>query len=79
MSFKLSNVWKDWVSTIIGAFVPVLTGLITTITAGQINWTAVKMSFAGAAILAFTDILKKISTSLSTPDTTTDSKNGPTN
>lgn len=57
---KLSNLWKAWVSSLIGALIPILTGLLTSVINGNVDWTSVKISLAPALALVFTDILKEL-------------------
>jgi hypothetical protein len=57
---KLSNIWKAWLSSLIGAFIPIFTGLLTSVINGTVDWTSVKISLAPALVLVFTDILKEL-------------------
>jgi hypothetical protein len=69
MNKIILNVFKAWVSTSIGILVPVVTGLITDIAQGQINWNAVKASLIPAFLLIVTDLLKEIENEIKPPTT----------
>lgn len=57
---RVRNIWQAWLSTTIGLFVPVLTGIATKIMDGTIDWRSVKFSLIGTLILAFTDLLQEV-------------------
>lgn len=56
---KLSNLWKARISTLIGLLIPVLTGVVTDLSTGTVNWTAVKTTLVVTFGLFVTDILKE--------------------
>jgi hypothetical protein len=66
----IKNIWKAWVTSLIGALIPLITGIVTELLNGSIDWTAVKTSLAPALILIFTDILKEIQNEVNPPNTT---------
>ncbi|MGH7239188.1 MAG: hypothetical protein ACREHG_03870, partial [Candidatus Saccharimonadales bacterium] len=55
---RVKNIWRAWLSTTIGLFIPVLTGIATKIMDGTIDWQSVKLSLIGTLILALTDLLQ---------------------
>lgn len=57
---RVRNIWQAWLSTTIGLFIPVLTGIATKIMDGTIDWQYVKLSLIGTLILALTDLLQKV-------------------
>jgi hypothetical protein len=57
---KLSNIWKAWLSSLLGLLIPIITLCVSDLFTGSINWTAVKASLAPALALLVTDILKEI-------------------
>ena len=65
---KLQNIWKAWVSSLIGALIPIVTGIITQAVTGHIDWVSVKTSLAPALVLIFTDILKEIENEIKPPN-----------
>ena len=64
---KFSNIWKAWLSTLIGLLIPIFTGIATQVITGSIDWTAVKTSLIATAILAVTDLLKELTKGLEEP------------
>ena len=60
MEPRISNIWKAWISTTIGLFIPVITGIASQIMDGAIDWKSVKLSLIGTAILALTDLLREV-------------------
>lgn len=65
---KVSNIWKAWLSTLIGVLIPVLTAVGTSAATGKVNWEIVTAVGVPAFILAVTDILKELQKSLATPE-----------
>lgn len=59
-NIKLSNLWKAWLSTLIGLLIPVITGALTSWVTGSVDWAAVKASAIPAIILAFTSTMKQV-------------------
>lgn len=57
---RVTNIWKAWISTTIGLFIPVLTGIATKIMNGTIDWQYVKLSLIGTLVLALTDLLQEV-------------------
>lgn len=57
---RVSNIWRGWISTTIGLFIPVLTGIATKIMNGTIDWQYVKFALIGTLILALTDLLQEV-------------------
>jgi 1,4-dihydroxy-2-naphthoate octaprenyltransferase len=64
---KFSNIWKAMGTTLIGALVPIITGAMTAMINGSIDWTAVKASLIPAILLALTDALKEIQNEIAPP------------
>lgn len=62
---KLDNIWKAWISTLLGLLIPVITGIVTMVSSGNgVDWKAVKMSLIATGLLALTDLFKEIQTKL---------------
>ncbi len=57
---KFSNIWKAWLSTLVGLLIPIVTGIATQLVSGSVDWTAVKTSLIATAGLALTDLLKEL-------------------
>ncbi|UAY55371.1 hypothetical protein [Arachidicoccus terrestris] len=57
---RVSNIWKAWLSTSIGLFIPVLTAIATKIMNGSIDWKYIKLSLIGTLVLAVTDLLHEV-------------------
>lgn len=57
---RVSNIWKAWLSTSIGLFIPVLTAIATKIMNGSIDWKYIKLSLIGTLVLAVTDLLQEV-------------------
>ena len=64
---KFSNIWKAWASTFIGALIPIVTGIVTDLVSGSIDWTAVKTALLPAIILGLSDALKEIQNEVTPP------------
>lgn len=64
---KFSNIWKAWLSTLVGLLIPIVTGVATQLVTGTVDWTAVKTSLIATAGLAFTDLLKELNKTI-TPE-----------
>ncbi len=62
--------WKAWITSLIGAAIPILTGIISDLVSGHINWDAMKMSFIAFGVLAFTDLLREVQQYLGVTTTT---------
>lgn len=56
---KFSNIWKAYLSSFIGAVIPIITAIASDAITGTINWTAVKASLAPAVVLFITDLLNE--------------------
>lgn len=57
---RVSNIWKAWLSTSIGLFIPVLTAIATKMMDGSIDWKYIKLSLIGTLVLAVTDLLQEV-------------------
>ena len=74
MNIKTSNIWKAWITTVIGLFIPIITTAGTKIIDGSINWHDVKLSLIGTGVLALTDLLSEVKKSLNDKADETNSK-----
>ncbi len=61
---KLSNIFRAWLSTLIGLFIPVIVGVSTQLATGQVDWNKVKISLIATGLLALTDLLSEVKKSL---------------
>ena len=71
MNFNISNVYKAWLSTLIGVVITVLSGIISQANTGHVNWHLVIATGSGALLLALTDILKEVQKEITGTDGTT--------
>lgn len=62
---KLSNIWKAYLSSFIGAVIPIITGVVSDLITGHVDWHAVKVSLAPAVVLFITDLLNEAKNELS--------------
>lgn len=61
---NIKNIWKAWVSTLIGLFIPTITAVTSKVLDGSIDWKFVKTSLIVTALLAFSDLLNEVKKSL---------------
>ena len=64
---KFSNIWKAWISTVVGLLIPIFSGVATSLIEGSIDWSAVKTSLIATGLLAVTDLLKELSKNINPP------------
>lgn len=57
---KFSHFWKAWLSTVIGAAIPVVTAIASELIKGKIVWEAVAPTVIPFVIFATTDFLKEL-------------------
>lgn len=64
---KLSNIWKGWLTTLLGVLITVLTALATQLSTGELDWKAISAVALPALVLALTDLLKQTKATIEKP------------